>query len=121
MVGIRGAITVENDIKEEVLIAVRTLLCKMIEENNIKYDDIISIIFTCTEDINSVYPAQAARELGIVYAGLLCFNEMNVVGSLRYCIRVLILANIDIPQKDVNHIYLGGASILRPDLIKKIY
>lgn len=116
MISIRGAITVINDTKEEVLSATNTLLNNIILDNNIEINDIISIIFTCTKDISSAYPAVAAREMGIVNAGLICVNEMYVLNSLNKCIRVLFFVSKNIPQIEVKHIYMGEAKILRPDL-----
>jgi len=116
MVSIRGAITVNEDKRDEILESTRILLTSMIEKNRLQIEDIVSIIFTCTKDIESVYPAVAAREMGIDRAGLMCLNEMYVKGSLEKCIRVLIHANMNINQKDVKHVYMRGAEILRPDL-----
>lgn len=116
MLSIRGAITIDEDTRENVLSATRELLNEIIKSNNILIKDIVSIIFTCTDDIKSSYPAPAAREMGIVNASLMCLNEMYVIGSLRKCIRVMVLVNMEIPQKNAVHIYLRGASVLRPDL-----
>lgn len=119
MVSIRGAVTVAEDTKAEVLKNTSLLLNEIFIKNNLALDDIISIIFTCTNDISSAYPAQSARDMGILNAGLLCMNEMYVSGSLPKCIRVLVFANMDIPQNHVKHVYMGGAAILRPDLLEK--
>ncbi|KPU44858.1 chorismate mutase AroH [Oxobacter pfennigii] len=116
MIAIRGAITVKEDTKEEIYKATSDLLKSIIEKNSLNTDDIISIFFTCTRDLKSAYPAVAARSLGITNAGLMCFNEMYVEGSLTRCIRVLINANKVISQKEVKHIYMEGAVVLRPDL-----
>jgi len=113
---IRGATTVERDEREQIVNAVTELLTEIFIKNPINKDSIISIFFTATQDIKSVYPAEAARLLGILEAGLLCAQEMYVGGSLEKCIRVLIHAETDIPQKDIKHIYLKGATVLRPDL-----
>lgn len=116
MISIRGAITIENDTRDEVISSTKELLNAIINKNNINTDDIVSIIFTCTQDIKSAYPAVGARELGLTNAGLLCFNEMYVVGSLSKCIRVLVLLNSDLSQKYAKHVYLKGAASLRPDI-----
>ncbi len=116
MISIRGATTVEENTAESMLNNTKELLHKIIEENKIETDKVISILFTVTNDLNKVAPAKAARELGFVHAGLMCFNEMVVEGSLDKCIRVMILYNSNINQADVKHIYLKGAKILRPDL-----
>lgn len=116
MVTIRGAITVEDNTVDSILNNTTMLIQKMESENNLLRKDVISIIFSATSDLNKVYPARAARDLGYVNSGLMCFNEMAVEGSLDRCIRVMILYNSNINQEDINHIYLKGAKILRPDL-----
>lgn len=115
MISIRGAITIENDTRDEVISSTKELLNAIINKNNINTDDIVSIIFTCTQDIKSAYPAEGARELGLTSAGLLCFNEMYVAGSLNRCIRVLVLLNSDLNQRHAKHVYLRKAASLRPD------
>lgn len=118
-VAIRGATTVEDNTADNILEATRDLLRVIEKNNNIDRDKVISIIFTCTSDLDKAYPAKAARQLGYLNAALMCFNEMYVVGSLRKCIRVMVLYNSDMEQKDVKHIYLKDAKALRPDLSYK--
>lgn len=120
MFAVRGAITVEKDEKKYILEETEVLLKEMILKNEICIEDIVSIIFTATKDLKSAYPAEAARNIGIKYAGLLCFQEMYVENSLDKCIRVLMHVNGDKNQKDVKHIFLKRATILRPDLLKEI-
>lgn len=117
IVSIRGAITVEENTVDSILNNTKELLEEVIRRNNIEKDKVISILFSATKDLNKAYPAKAARELGYVNIGLMCFNEMVVEGSLDKCIRLMILYNSDINQNDVKHIYLKGAKVLRPDLI----
>jgi chorismate mutase len=119
MFAVRGATTVENDDKDEILSATNELVSRMLEDNNINVDDIISIIFTCTRDLKSVYPSKAVRDMGIVYAGLLCFQEMYVENSMEKCIRVLMHVNGSEAQKNVSHIFLREAINLRPDLMQE--
>lgn len=116
---IRGAITIENNSVEEVYDATKLMLNAIIEQNNIDLENIISIIFTATRDIDCAYPAVAARQIGITDASLVCFQELYVVGSLPMCIRAMVMINSDKKQKEMNHVYLRNAEILRPDLIKK--
>ena len=116
MITVRGAITVEKNERTEVLEKTKTMLSLIFLKNNIKTEDILSILFTATSDIDCVYPAASARELGITQASLMCMQEMKVVGSLEKCIRVMVMAESDLKQKDVKHIYLEGAKKLRPDL-----
>jgi chorismate mutase len=116
MVSIRGAVTVENNDKNEILAVASQVLEEIINVNNLDKEDIISVIFTCTRDLDQVYPARAAREMGLLNAALLCFQEMYVKGSLEKCVRVMVNADVSLKQKDVRHVYLGKAVTLRPDL-----
>lgn len=113
---IRGANTVENNNKEEMLEATKKMLEAIIADNNIGIDNIISITFTATKDIDAVYPAVAARNMGITSAALMCMQEMYVEGSLEKCIRVSVMIESNIAQKDIKHVYMGKAVNLRTDL-----
>lgn len=114
--GIRGATSVKKDNTEEVLKATRELLESLCKENNIIKENIASILFTVTPDIKSVFPAKAARQMGWDMVPLLCFQEIEVAGSMPLCIRVLIHINTDKNQSEINHIYLNEAKKLRADL-----
>ncbi len=119
--GIRGAVTVEENSRECILENTKILLTEIIKSNNINLENIVSVIFTATKDIDAVYPAVAAREIGIVNAGLMCTQEMYVKGSIEMCIRVLVNIECDKTQKDMKHIYLKEAVKLRPDLAKRCF
>ncbi|WP_058485436.1 chorismate mutase [Defluviitalea phaphyphila] len=114
---IRGAITVEKNTKEDILKNTQELLEEIIYRNNIDIKDIISIIFTATDDIDAAYPAIAARNLKITHAALLCFQEMKVQNSLKMCIRVMVQIKTEKSQIEMKHVYLKGAVVLRPDLL----
>lgn len=114
--GLRGAITVKRDEKEEIIAATKRLLVSLQAENGFAPQDIASIFFTVTPDLKSAFPAQAARELGWTTVPLLDAQEIPVEGSLPRCIRVLILVNTDRPQSAMKHVYLEEARRLRPDL-----
>jgi chorismate mutase len=117
MRGVRGAIIVEQDQPEAVLAATRQLLEALLAANpGLQPEDIASAFFTVTGDIHSTYPAKAARLLGWVHVPLMCACEIDVPGSLPRCIRVLLHWNTDRPQTAVQHVYLGQAAVLRPDL-----
>lgn len=120
MLAIRGATTVSRNEKTDILVATEELLLSILDANKIEIDDISSILFTATKDITRVYPAVAAREIGITTAALMCVQEMDVEGSLPMCIRVMV--QIQGKSADMNlhikHIYLHGAAKLRPDLAK---
>ena len=113
--GVRGATTIQEDTSEEILRATRELLAFMIRLNDIEPGDVASVIFTTTQDVVSQYPATAARQLGWMDVPLLCGHEMGIPDGLPNCIRVLIHWNTDTPQKDIQHVYLNGAQVLRPD------
>ncbi len=117
--GVRGATTATENSGEEIVAATRELLERMAAINGIAVDDIASVIFTVTPDLDTAYPARAAREMGWAHTPLLCLQEMRVAGSLPSCIRVLVLWNTDLPAPAIRHVYLREASILRPDLTKE--
>lgn len=113
--GIRGAITVESNTAEAILAAARELLDEMIAANDIDPDDIGSVIFSTTPDLNAEYPAVAARQLGWQDVALMCTHEMNVPHGLKMCLRVLIMWNTPRTSHEIKHVYLREAHILRPD------
>ncbi len=113
---IRGAITVEDNNKDEILAATKIMLNEIVEANNLDKNDIINVIFTVTKDLDAVFPAVAARQLGWNDIALTCLNEMDVKGSLEKCIRVLIFFNTDKKNSDINYVYLNKAKALRADL-----
>jgi chorismate mutase len=117
--GIRGATTVTADESELIIKATHEMLESILDSNHgLKPEDIGSALFTVTEDLVSGFPARAARQMGWEQVPVMCANEIPVVGSLPLCIRVLIHWNTDSTQSEVNHVYLHGAVVLRPDLAK---
>jgi chorismate mutase len=115
--GIRGATSVEADDKEMILAATRELLEEICRANEIQdYEQIVSAIFTTTSDLTSTFPAEAARTMGMGQVPLLCATEIPVPGSLPRCIRILLHVNAEKKQAEIQHIYLGEAKRLRPDM-----
>ena len=115
--GVRGATTITKDGKEEVLSATCELLDAILTANpDLKTEDIASAVFTVTEDIASIYPALAARQMGWNLVPMMCVREIPVPDSLPLCIRVLIHWNTDREQQEIKHVYLRDAVQLRPDL-----
>lgn len=114
--GVRGATTVEENEREAILTATRELLALLIRRNGIERDDIASVIFTVTKDIDAEFPALAARQLGWSGVPLLCGYEISVPGSLPLCIRVLVHWNTDKRPQEIHHVYARRAERLRPDL-----
>jgi chorismate mutase len=117
--GIRGATTVPENNVEAILSATRELLQTIIDENGVRQEDVASVIFTATPDLNAVCPAAAARQMGWTYTALLCLQEMVVPESLPRCIRVLIHWNTDRAIDEIHHVYLHQARVLRPDLVAR--
>lgn len=119
--GIRGATTTANDQPEDILSVTKELLQAILKANpSLISNDIGSALFTVTEDLTSVYPAQAAREMGWQDVPLMCFREIPIPGSLSHCIRVLLHWNTNLKQQEINHVYLRDAISLRPDLQEEI-
>ena len=110
--GIRGATTARQNAKEDIVEATKELLLEVVKRNQLKVEDVASIIFTTTLDLNAEFPAAAARELGWKTA-LLCTHEINVPESLSHCIRVLLHVNSEKKQSEIQHVYLHGAANLR--------
>ncbi len=113
---IRGAITVNADTREEIFERTTALLAALYERNNLVHDDVISILFTATQDLASAPPAAAARSFGLVDVPLLCAQEMPVIGSLPLCIRLMLHVETDRPKSELRHAFLRGATALRPEL-----
>lgn len=116
---VRGATTVEHNTREEILAATAALLEEMIAANDIERESMIQITFTLTPDLNAVFPAVAARELGITNVPLMCMSEIPVENALEKCVRILLQMNSDKKLDDIVHIYRKGAEALRPDLRKE--
>jgi len=114
--GIRGATTSAANTAQAIVAATDRLLREMIASNGIEPIDLAAVFFTTTPDLNTEFPAAAARALGWLQVPLLCATEIGVPERLGSCIRVLMLVNTDLPQADVRHVYLEGAARLRPDL-----
>ncbi|TKD69845.1 chorismate mutase [Pseudalkalibacillus hwajinpoensis] len=115
--GIRGATTVNVNEKTAIVEATTKLLKETIEQNKVTPDLVASIHFTMTKDLDAVFPAEAVRLFdGWANVPLLCSSEIDVEGSLPFCIRILMTVNTTQAQDDVQHVYLENAVSLRPDL-----
>ena len=114
--GVRGATTAESNARDDILSATRQLVALIIRQNGIDPVDVASAIFTTTTDLDAEFPALAARQLGWLDVPLLCGHEINVPGSLRLCVRVLVHWNTDKAQSEIHHVYIKEARRLRPDL-----
>lgn len=113
---VRGATTVDTDTPEAVTERVVPLLEEILERNGLVEGDIISILFTATDDIVSIFPATAARSMGLGAVPLICARELAVVGSVPRCVRVMLHVATDRARDDIHHVYHHGAKGLRDDL-----
>ncbi|AMA73569.1 MULTISPECIES: chorismate mutase [Aneurinibacillus] len=119
--GIRGAITVAANEETAILEATERLMRNMIEANGINTEDIASVIITVTRDLDAAFPARGVRAIpGFDLVPLMCSNEIPVPGSLEKCIRIMMLVNTEKSLREIRHIFLEGAVVLRPDLSSRL-
>jgi len=116
MRGVRGAITVASNSNQAILSATQELLRAMIERNGIVEDDVASVLFSATPELDDTFPAKAARLMGWTRTALMGFQEADVQHGLPMCIRVLIHWNTDKSIDEIQHVFLRDAAQLRPDL-----
>jgi len=113
---LRGATTFDDDTKAEVEVKTQALVREMLERNGIAHDDLVSIIFTATDDLTAEFPATAARALGLGDVPLLCARELAIAHGMKRTIRILMHFYGDQSRADLHHVYLEGARSLRDDL-----
>jgi chorismate mutase len=113
---IRGATTLEHDERDHLIARTQELMAAVFERNGLAEDDLISIVFTATEDIRSAFPAEAAREAGTTHVPLLCARELAVETGIALCVRVLVHCYTTHGPAALRHVYLHGARQLRTDL-----
>jgi chorismate mutase len=118
--GIRGATTVKNNEEKEILSATTELLMQIVAENQVIPEDICSVFVTTTADLTATFPARAIRQMqGWELVPLMCSLEIPVKPSLPLCIRLMVHVNTAKTQKQINHVYLNEAKVLRPDIVGK--
>ena len=113
---VRGATTVDVDTREQVIERTQELVRAVVERNGFDEDDLISILFTATDDIRSAFPAEAAREAGFTGVPLMCARELDIVDGIERCIRVMVHVQTTRTRAELRHPYLHGARQLRTDL-----
>ena len=113
---LRGATTVDVDEPAHITGRVVVLLERLLERNQVEKDDLVSILFTATDDLHSMFPAKAAREMGLGDVPLICARELDVVDGTPRCVRVLLHLSTDKARSELHHVYLEGAKGLRDDL-----
>lgn len=118
--GIRGATTVKENEESLIIKATDELLHEMIRQNNVKPETVAQVIMTVTQDLTAAFPAKALRTIdGWTFVPVMCMQEIPVPNSLEKCIRVLMTVETNEKQEDIQHVYLGDAIKLRPDLFIK--
>ncbi len=113
---LRGATTVDEDTPEHVTERVVALLHELFAQNDVDHDDVISILFTATDDIHSIFPATAARTIGLGDVPLICARELDIKNGTPSCIRVMLHLTTERTRRELHHVYLEGARALRDDL-----
>lgn len=116
--GVRGATVADANTPEDILKATLQLLALMIRQNGILQEDVASAMFSTTADLDAEFPALAARQLGWFHVPLMCYHELDVPGSMRRCVRILLHWNTEKTADEIVHVYIKGAERLRPDLSK---
>lgn len=114
--GIRGAVQVPSDTAEAIRAATGELLTAMVERNGLDAASVVAIWFTQTPDLTAAHAPAGARDLGWVHVPLLGAQEAPVPGGLPRVVRVLVLAPLPDGRSEIQHVYLGAAKTLRPDL-----
>lgn len=113
---VRGATQLEIDDRDQLLARVEEMVRGVMEANELTIDDFISIMFTSTSDLNSEFPAYAARQLGFHDVPLMCARELEIKGSMPRVIRMMAHVESHLARAEVTHVYLHGAAALRRDL-----
>jgi chorismate mutase len=118
LLALRGAITCDENTKSEIDSKTQRLVREMLERNALEHDDIVSMIFTATDDLSAEFPATAARALGLGDIPLLCARELAIEHGKPLCIRVMMHLQLDrdLERTQLHHVYLDGARTLRDDL-----
>ena len=115
LIALRGANTVEANEPAAILAATTELMQALIERNRLDADNLVSCLFTLTEDLDAEFPAVAARNIGFSAVPLLCAREIPVPNALPRVIRILMHYYAE-DEHTPRHIYLGDARTLRLDI-----
>jgi chorismate mutase len=118
---LRGATTIDEDTPEQITARVGALLKLMFERNAVQTDDLISIVFNATDDVRSLFPATGARQMlpDLADVPLMNCKELDIEGALPRCIRVMAHLYTELSRDDLRHVFLEGATVLRPDLVEQ--
>jgi chorismate mutase len=115
LIAIRGAIAPVQNESQAICAAGLKLIRQICIENGLDASDLIMAQFSATSDLTAAYPAKGVREGGYTKLPMMCYQEMNVPGSIQGCIRIMVMTDKDNPSP--RHVYLGDAETLRPDWV----
>lgn len=113
---LHGAVQIDANERDAIIKGTTELVTEVVDRNALTTDDVISVIFTATPDLNSEFPALAARKLGFHDVPLLCATEIAVPGALPRVVRLMAHIETDRPRSAIQHVYLRGAQVLRLDI-----
>ena len=113
---IRGAVQVDANEGTAILAGTSELVTEVMTRNQLTPDDVISVVFSASADLNAEFPALAARKLGFQDVPLLCCGEIDVPGAMPRVVRLLMHVETTSPRSAVQHVYLRGAAALRLDI-----
>ncbi|HEX9260604.1 MAG TPA: chorismate mutase [Acidimicrobiales bacterium] len=119
VLALRGATTIDDDSPAHITERVKALMAALFERNELDAEQVISIVVTGTPDIRSSHPATAVRAFGLPDVPILGAQEMAIEGSLPRCVRLLVHVDTDKPRDALRHVFLEGATVLRPDLVER--
>ena len=114
--GIRGAVNVSRNSRQEIFTKTRDLLRAMVRANRIREKDVAAAFFTLTPDLDADFPAYAARDMGWRHVPMMCASELGVPRGMKKVVRIMLLVNTSVPPSRIRHQYLGDTPSLRPDL-----
>jgi len=118
--GVRGATTTTENTEQAIVTNTKALMEDMIQWNDIQPEDVSHVFVSATKDLTAAFPAKSLRKIpGWVYVPVMCMQEVDVPGSLDRCIRVMMVTNTTLEQREVEHVFHYKAKQLRPDLVKK--
>jgi chorismate mutase len=113
---VRGAVQVEANESAAILGGTAELVTEVMSRNTLSTDQVISVLFTATSDLDAEFPALAARKLGFQEVPLLCCSEIPVPGALPRVVRLLMHVETELSRPQIHHVYLRGAAALRLDI-----
>jgi chorismate mutase len=109
----------DADTREQMVERITVLLGEVFARNGVELDDVISILFTATDDLHSMFPAEAARTMGLGDIPLMCARELDIDGGMARCVRVMVNVESARSRDAIEHVYLGEARALRPDIARQ--